>query len=117
MNTSGKRQIFNVECRACGTVWSPSFRSPLWWRAKKWDESGHLDALCVSGEDCGCQKKAVQPNAPYRVSGFDDDGKEFDRPFKSFTEAVAAYLTEARGLSTVFIEGVSPEVEQRLAMM
>ncbi len=103
---------FNVACRACSYVWTPAARSPLWWRAKKWNDQGKLDAIHVSGEDCGCieQKQQCKPGAPYRVFGFDDECREFDIPFTSFTDAVKEYRSASRSMCTVFISGVSPAV-------
>ncbi len=108
---------FNVVCRTCGDVWSPGLRSPLWWRAKKRADDGYLDALSVSGEECGCVKKSekpVKPDAPYRVFGYDDMCVDFNIPFTSFVEAAREYRSAAQQLCTVFISGVSPAVERRL---
>ena len=59
--------VYNVECMACGQVFTPATRSPLWWKAKKRDENGYLDALRCTGEECGCKQKRRNPEA-WRVS-------------------------------------------------
>src|SRR5581483_1293270 len=101
---------YNVHCIACNTVWQPGVRSSLWWQAKRRSEKGKTDALHVSGEECGCVKKRHDPNAPFRVFGFNDMCEDFDIPFYSFTAAVRKYR-ELKRWSDVFIEGVSPKVE------
>lgn len=85
-------QRFNVVCGRCGQVWQPSVGSRLWRRAKRQFEKGYLSALTVSGEKCGCVPKASQPDAPYRVKGYTDDCRNFDRPHESFIAAVRDYL-------------------------
>ena len=110
---------FYVACIRCQHVWAPSARSPLWWRAKKHAGRGYLDALHVTGEECGCVnvEEKREPDAPYRVLGFDDMGVEFDIPFTSFADAVKAFRNALRGHCTVFIQGVSPAVEARLTSL
>ncbi len=107
---------FNVHCRSCGAVWTPGFRSPLWWQAKHSYETlpERLDVLHVSGKECGCVEPLSEPNAPYRVFGFTDDCQDFDVPFTSFTKAVRAYLKEYRAGLDVWIDGVSLDVRRRL---
>jgi hypothetical protein len=108
---------FNVVCINCNAVWAPAAESSLWWQAKKRNERGNLDALPVTGEECGCVKVKSDPDAPYRVFGFDDECRDFDIPFDSFAEAVKEYREASRSMCTVFIAGVSPAVEQRLALL
>jgi hypothetical protein len=105
---------FDVVCIACNDIWTPVARSPLWWKAKKRADKGYLDALHVTGQECGCIQKQCEPDALYRVFGFDDMCHEFDMPFTSFTDAMREYLDASRGLCTVFIHGVSPRVMARL---
>lgn len=117
MATNATEERFNVVCIGCHSVWTPSARSRLWWKAKKRADQGYLDALPVTGEECGCVKEKREPDAPYRVFGFDDMCVEFDMPFTAFTDAVKEYLDASRGLCTVFIQGVSPKVEAQLASL
>lgn len=105
---------FNVSCLNCGQVWSPQNGSPLWWAAKQYAAKGYLDALHVSGEKCGCIKMPAQPDAPFRVFGYDFDLKDFEFTPVTFTEAVRLFRELNDGLCDVSIEGVSAQVEQRL---
>ena len=127
-----KETLYNVVCINCDSVFfiqlhfrscisylnfQPLPKSSLWWQAKKYAEL-YLDALPISGEECGCLKKVREPNAPYCVFGFDDMCRDFDAPFTSFTKAVGMYLRLAReGMNIVFINGVSPSVEEKLHLI
>lgn len=101
---------YNVFCRSCDSVWTPTPQSRLWWKAKKRAEEGFLDALCVSGEECGCEKKVVKPDAPIRVFGYDFECHNFNIPFTSFTAAVSKFQQLKRDGYEVFITGVSDSV-------
>ena len=102
---------YNVECMNCGAVFTPPIQSPLWWRAKARGDDGYLDALHVSGVECGCVEKKILPNAPYRVFGYNDMCEDFDMSFKTSTAAVREYLKIRRvGRCIVFISGVSKTV-------
>lgn len=114
MATNTTEERFKVVCIGCHSVWTPSARSRLWWKAQKRADQGYLDALPVTGQECGCVKEKRESNAPYRVFGFDDMCVEFDMSFTSFTDAVKEYLYASRGLYVVFIQGVSLKVEARL---
>jgi hypothetical protein len=107
---------YDVVCMSCDQVFQPLPRSPLWWQAKKSADGGRLDAITVTGEECGCEPKTVEPDAPYRVFGFNEFYEDFDRPFKIFTEAVSFYrrLVKENPLSTIFISGVSKRVSNKL---
>lgn len=105
---------YNVFCRSCGSIWTPTPRSKLWWKAKKRADQGYLDALCVSPEECGCEKKVTEPNAPIRVFGYDFECHDFNIPFTSFTAAVCKFLQLQRDGYEVFITGVSDSVEDKL---
>jgi hypothetical protein len=87
---------YNVVCYECGQVWSPTVKSPLWWKAKQRSEQGYLDALHVSGEECGCKQPVAQPDAPFRVVGYDDMCRDFDIPYYSLVKAARKYLKLAR---------------------
>ena len=115
-NSKPKSADYNVQCRNCGSVWLAVPKSPQWWRGKQRDEAGYLDAVCVSGEECGCLKKTVQPDSPFRVFGYGTEfGEEFDVPHHSFTAAVRDYREAKKsGLLDIWISGVSKPVEQRL---
>ena len=106
---------FNVHCHDCGSVWLAVPQSSQWWRGKRRKEQGYFDAVGVSGEECGCVPVVQEPDAPFRVFGYEDTGKEFDVPFHTFTKAVRALINAKKaGLMDVWISGVSPKVEQRL---
>ena len=82
---------YNVFCRECGKVWQPEESTPLWWKAKKHSKR-YLSALSVSGEECGCNPAKLEPDAPYRVFGYDAYSQTFDLPFWSLVKAVQKYL-------------------------
>ncbi len=107
---------YNVVCRNCAGVWTPAVRSSLWWRAKKAADSGRLDAIHVSGEECGCieKKTVVQPDAPYRVFGYDGDCRDYDIPCTTLVKAIAVFKKCAASGDVVFIQGVSHALEDRL---
>ncbi len=93
---------YNVVCGGCEQVWAPAVGRPLWWKAKKHAEAGFLNALHVTPQECGCQEEVLHPDAPYRVTGFDDMCVDFDRPFFSLVQAAKLYLELARnGMYTV----------------
>ncbi len=104
---------YNVECMDCGQVFSVS-EGPLWWSTKKSSDEGRLDAIGVSGVECGCKRPVRNPDAPYRVFGFTDEGREYDTPFETFVTAVKAFRDIWNLGGTVFIKGVSPAVEDQL---
>ena len=109
--------VYNVVCMDCGAMFTPPFKSPLWWQAhKRAEEEKFLDALHTSGKKHGCDR-TKSPNAPIRVFGYTIWSDDFDVPFKTFTEAVKYYLDEARHGSVVMIAGVSVVVERKLHMM
>ena len=114
--TLTKEVSFNVECLDCGTVFSPKIKSPLWWRAKKKADKGYLDALVIRGEECGCEEAPfkAQPNAPFRVFGYDMECHDFDKPFNSMIEAMRTFIRLNNGPDVVFISGVSRAVQERL---
>lgn len=103
----------NVECIDCGHV-STVTDSPLWWRAKKASDGGRLDAIGISGVECGCKRPIRNPDAPYRVFGFTDRGREYDTPFNTFVAAVKAFRDRYNLGETVFIKGVSPAIADKL---
>jgi len=104
-----------VECKDCRQVWQPALRSPLWWLAKQRADKGKLDAPMVSGEKCGCIRPQHEPNAQFRVFGYNDLCEDFDIPCHTFTAAVRKYRDfERHGGFIVFISGVSDEVRQRI---
>lgn len=106
-----------VTCSECGQDWEPLVHSPLWWRAKKKSDKGFLDALHVSGYDCECRKRPYRPDAPFRVTGYDDMCSDYDIPFDTFFTAVTAYIARKRMGDVVFITGVSRAVEEKLRHM
>ncbi len=105
---------YQVVCENCGQVWEPAVKTSLWWRAKKRDEKGYLDALWVSGTECGCIEPVVHPEAPFRVFGYDDMCHNYNIPCWSFLQAVKLFRKYDRSGDIVFIKGVSPKVEDRL---
>lgn len=106
--------LYNVECMNCGSVWQPQVRTPLWWLAHQRASKGYLDAAGATGEECGCVKRVREPNAPFRVFGYDDMGSEYDKPFKTFVSAVKAFMEANRYGDVVFIKGVSNAVQEKL---
>ena len=105
---------YNVFCRSCDLVWQPGFKTPLWWRAKQYADSGKLDAISVSGEECGCIEKRIESDAPFRVFGYDGMCCDFDIPLPTFVSAVKRYIAHAKAGDILFITGVSPRVQERL---
>lgn len=109
---------YNVFCERCDSVWQPTLKSPLWWQAKRLADTGRLDALCVSPQQCGCVQSRPQnkPEAPFRVFGFNAFCEDFDFACGTFTEAVKKFLdlNQIGCLNTVFIDGVSDRVVHRL---
>lgn len=110
---------YNVACLECDNVFTPIVGSPLWWRAKQRADKGLLDALYVDGEECGCRTEevVVNPNAPFRVFGYDMLCENFDVPFDSMMEAIRMFIRLNQGPDVVFITGVSPAVMERLRQM
>ena len=104
---------YNVECRSCGQIFNVN-AGPLWWKAKKAADAGRLDAITVSGVECGCKRPVLNPDASYRVFGFSDEGREYNTPCSTFTEAVNAFRDAFKSGETVFIKGVSRAVKERL---
>lgn len=105
---------YNVACFSCGAVFQPLPRTPLWWQAKQRAEKGFLDAVHISGEECGCEKKVRHPNAPFRVTGYDGMCEDYDVPFNNFISAVKYYKEAVEAGDVVFIIGVSKAVQDRI---
>jgi hypothetical protein len=103
-----------VECVDCGSVYRPGPQSPAWWRARQAEEVGR--GAYVDSKMCGCsqEKKAISPNAPYRVFGYDMLCEDFDYPFFRFTEACKTFKKLNVGPDVVFITGISNTVLERL---
>ena len=106
--------VYNVVCSDCSQIFQPRPRSPLWWKAKQAADSGRLDAICISGEECGCVKKEYLPDAPFRVFGYTDMCEDFNVPCTTFVEAVKLYRRLDKEGCIVFITGVSDVVEDKL---
>ena len=104
---------YNVECMVCGQVFTPTIRSSLWWQAKQREEQGYLDALRVSGKECGCIAQPVRPDAPFRVVGYDDMCVDFDIPCDTFVDVIKVCRQLGAG-DTFFITGVSDAVSDKL---
>jgi hypothetical protein len=118
MAMNAVEEKYNVYCMKCGCVFTPAVKSPLWWRAKQRADKGYLDALPISGEDCGCVERPSCPEAPFRVFGYDDSCVEFDVPRNTFVGAVRLYRRLRRaGGNVVFIDGVSNAVRQKIDWM
>ena len=101
---------YNVVCMACGQVFSPTPKSPLWWQAKVRAEQ-YLDALPVTGEECGCIPRQHCPEAPFRVFGYDAMCVDFDFPCETFARAVRIFRQRKNEGDVVFITGVSEVVQ------
>ncbi len=106
--------VYNVVCRNCYHLFTPIPRSQLWRRAAKYAEGNRLDAMTISGQECGCVEKIREPDAPFRVLGYTDDLQNYDIPFRTFTGAVRGFRRKYKNGDTVFIKGVSEEVQWRL---
>ena len=105
--------LYNVECMDCGQVFTPAGHSPLWWQAKQRADRGFLDALRIRWKSCGCIQEVENPNAPFRVFGYDDLCEDFNIPCNSFVAAIKSFR-KLRPMSVVFITGVSDVVAHRL---
>jgi hypothetical protein len=108
---------YNVSCIACGAIWQPEVRSPLWWKAKAKAEKGYLDAPCVSGIECGCEKAPRNPDAPYRVVGVRFDGESYNTPFYSMVKACQCFRQGDATGDIVAITGISQDAEYKLRYM
>lgn len=107
-----------AHCIRCGAIFTPPPGSSLWWQAKQRAEKGCLDALSISGEECGCIKKPLRPDAPFRVFGYDDICTDFDIPCDTFVQAVKIFMElNKSGANIVYISGVSQVVEEKLTYM
>ena len=107
---------YNVVCESCDQVFTPQTGTALWWKAKKRADDGFLDAYCCSSEECGCDEQILlNPDAPYRVFGYDMLCEDFDIPCATFMVAMRAYLSYR--VDVVFIKGVSLAVERTLRRM
>lgn len=108
---------YNVWCEHCDAVFQPPVGSALWWQAKQRAEKGFLDAIYVSGVRHGCVtfRETREPEAPYRVFGYDCFLEDYDIPCQNFIEAVKIFKAKCQCcLDVVFISGVSPAVRDRL---
>lgn len=108
---------FNVHCPFCGTVWEPQPQTPDWYRAKARWEKGYLDAAAIN---CGCTQTELEPEAPYRVVGYDDMGEGFNHAFFKLVPALKSFLELARsGMYVVaFVDthrGFDSQMQARLA--
>lgn len=110
-------ESYNVVCMNCDQSFAPQIRSRLWWRAKKRSELGMLDALPISGGECGCVNIPPEQNAPYRIRGYDHFGRDFDIPFYRFIDAVLKFIGMNQDGYVVFLKGVSPAVISRIETM
>lgn len=106
---------YNVCCISCGAVFQPPFHSPLWWKAHKHatEHPDIISAMGVSGEECGCVRRILSPDAPYRLLDHDFDGWPIDVPLWRFTDAIKAFRTRQRCGFPILV-GVSRKVEARL---
>lgn len=104
---------YNVECMNCEQVF-PVSEGSLWWRAKKAADHGRLDAIGISGVECGCKQTVREPEAPYRLFGYTDMGREYDIPFHTFVAVAKAFRERWSFGEDVFISGVSRAVEDKL---
>lgn len=103
-----------VECIDCGNVYSPAPKSSAWWQAVQNAKEGRN--TYVGAKECGCSqvKPVRQPDAPYRVFGYDMLCEDFDIPFERFTDAVATFRRLNSGPDVVFIKGVSDAVNDHV---
>lgn len=114
IQVASEEVLYNVHCVDCGSVWQPNQRSPLWWQAKQRAEQGYLDALRVDGQKCGCKQAVHNPEAPYRVFGYNMMCEDFDVPCHTLPEAIRAFREADNGIDIVFIVGVSDAVREKL---
>ena len=109
--------MFNVICGNCRQVFSPVEKSPAWWKAKKAADKGRLDAITVSAKDCGCEQIIVEPDAPFRVIGYDDLCQNYNIPCNTFVLAVQTYLSRIRHGEIAFLLGISQKMKDHLRWM
>ena len=108
---------YNVYCHSCERVFQPSPRSPLWWRAKKAADLGRMDAIGVSGEECGCIRTIEKPDAPYRVVGYSDDYREYNIPCFTLVEAFNLFRKYRPWDIVAFVDNTRPKGQSKLAAM
>lgn len=106
---------YAVECLACGDIFEVE-AGPFWDEAHKKFASIPLPGpLFIEGERCGCCKLRRDPEAPYRVFGYNDSFEEFEYPFHDPMRAATQYLlARMNPLLTVFVSGFEGEEHERL---
>ena len=107
---------YNVYCSHCGSVFSPLVKSPLWWKAKKRAYKGFLDAHWCKPSECGCieERPISNPDAPYRVLGYDMMCSNYNVPFTNFIEAVKFFRERVSFGDVVFPQGLSDKVVRKI---
>ena len=107
---------YNAQCLHCGNAWPVKEGSSHWWQAKKHEEAGYIDAVCVDPNSCPyCGEGQKETDAPFRVFGFDWEFQDFDYPCSTFVQAVQTYRRLNNGGNVLMITGVSSKVEARLS--
>ncbi len=109
------KQLYNVWCESCGEVFTPKFKSPLWWQAHQRANKGFLDALCIDGTKCGCVDKQPKQKTEFCVFGYNDNFCEFHIDCNTFVDCVRVYKKLIKDFSlTVFVVGLSDEVRSKI---
>lgn len=107
--------LYNVVCESCGNVWSPKYKSTLWWQAHQRANKGLLDALHVDGEKCGCLDIRPKPKTQFYVFGYNDNFCDFHIDCATFVDCVKVYRKLIKDFSlTVFVNGLSDEVRSKI---
>lgn len=116
MSTTQKQvERYQVWCESCGDVYTPQIKSPTWWKAKQRADKDFLDALCVSGTECGCvQKNPVISKESFGIIGYTMDCIDFTIKCKTFVDLCKAAKRMKNGDTFFIIGPVSQNVKDRL---
>jgi hypothetical protein len=106
---------YQVWCESCGSVYTPPIHSATWWKAKQRADEGFLDALCVSGTECGCvEKRPVISEENFGIIGYTMDCFDFTIKCKTFVDLCKAARQMKNGDTFWIIGPVSQAVKDRL---
>ena len=104
---------YSIQCKTCGSIFKPTQKSSLWWRAKNHDEQFFIDCKTISGHEHGCLTK--HPKNPFIVFGYDVDCCDFEYGFNTMVEAIKFYKELKKDVfNLVYINGLSKKVQNRV---